>query len=472
MLIKYIHLLKMKPNNRPMKNLVFLYLSFLCFPTATFGQNVSHFNNFQNFLESYQKDSALSAAQHLAQESTILLNMLLHDSFAQKFLTTALSPKDSVFNYELLNMMATDKNATLANSVKPLALWVKAKQSTIKHEDLKKIVEKTIEIHDKLTFGRGNKTERYALLIHQIAQQNPNCSAVADTLFSHLTNRLAGLVASQYFYSEGLYREHKIDRAYFRFLFASANFLKSNQLKILGKASEAETYLQKAAEFSPDESDRFNQAAYFYENVFLFNNTDEPVFQKLFVELLIKADRKSEATQLLIEMAKNDPFYIATLKEYYEKQQISKEPFVDYWRKVFLGERKDAFPFKLKLLDGTWFDLSQHKGKWILIDFWGTWCGPCVAELPEIQKFYEKVKSQKDLTMVTIACGDTYERVTKFMAQKKYSFPVIMSDGNVEKMYPVGGYPTKVLVTPQGKRFEIPSGVDWQSRISLYQKYY
>lgn len=471
MLIKYIHLLKMKPNNSLMKNLAPFYLFFLCLPAATFGQNVSHFNRFQNFLESYQKDSALFSARHLAQESTIQLNMLLHDSFAQKFLTTALSPKDSVFNYELLNMMATDKNATLANSVKPLALWVKAKQSEIKGEDLKKIVENITDIHDKLLPEHSNRTERYALLIYQIAQKYPDCSQAADTLYSRLTKRLAGLVASEYFFHEVEKREYKIARAYFRFLFASANFLKSNQLKKVGNLSAAEIFLQKAAEFSPDESDRFNQAAYFYENVFLFNNTDEPVFQKLFVELLIKADRKSEATQLLIEMAKNDPFYIATLKEYYEKQQIGKEPFVDYWRKVFLGERKDAFPFKLKLLDGTWFDLSQHKGKWILIDFWGTWCGPCVAELPEIQKFYEKVKSQKDLTMVTIACRDTYERVTKFMAQKKYSFPVIMSDGNVEKMYPVGEYPTKVLVTPQGKRFRIPFGVDWQSRIKTYQKY-
>jgi thiol-disulfide isomerase/thioredoxin len=437
------------------------------------GQNkatrpVSHFNNFQKFIKEYQKDSALMAANELAKENAGTLHMLLHDSFAQSFMMPARSQKDSVYAYELLTLLSQSDNLTVANSVQPLALWVKAKQASGATE-FKKILNGFMELNVGLPRRQTDRTERYALLIYQMAQQYPLCTTTADSLLDQVSVRLENLVKND-FYSPAD-RNINTQRAYFRFLFASTNYLRGLHFKKVGDNAKAEPFFQTASEWSPDESDRNRKTGYFYESFFLFGDADDDIFRKPYIDFLIDKGRKTEATQLLVEMAKADPYHIGTLKEYYEKQQMGQQPFTEYWREILNADKKEAFPFKLTLLNGAAFDVSQHKGKWVLIDFWGTWCVPCVEELPTMQKFYEGIKAQNDIVLVTIACSDTETKVRNFMQKNAYSFPVVMSDGNVEKRYPVDGYPTKILITPQGKRIRIEFGVDWVSRVNTYRKY-
>ncbi|WP_428665149.1 TlpA family protein disulfide reductase [Runella sp.] len=444
--------------------------------SAVFGQKkttkfVSHFNNFQDFTHAYQKDSALLSANELANQSPGSLNELLHDSFAQHFIKPARSDKDSVFNYELLNMLAKSSNSTVANSVKPLVMWVKAKQTTTGAEEIKQIIEELTEIHAQLPRQQTNRTERYAVLIYQIAQKYPLCTASANRMLDAVSQRLENLVKNDFYGFQTSDRNKNAQRAYFRFMFASVNYLNSQQVKVFNESAKAEAFLQTAAEYSPDESDRNRKSSYFYESIFLFDDADDDIFRKPYIDLLVKKGRQSEVTQLLVEMAKIDPHHIGTLKEYYENQKLGQEPFADYWQEILNTDQKDASPFRLELLDGTSFDLSQHKGKWILIDFWGTWCVPCVQELPVMQKFYDGIKAQNDIVLVTIACNDTESKVRDFMQKKTYSFPVVMSDKKVEKMYPVDGYPTKILITPQGKQIRIEFGTDWVSRVNTYRKY-
>lgn len=444
-----------------------------CFFSAALGQNkatwpVSHFNNFQKFIKEYQKDSALMAANELAKENAGTLHMLLHDSFAQSFMMPTRSQKDSVYAYELLSLLSQSNNLTVANSVQPLVLWVKAKQASGATE-FKKILNGFMELNVRLPRRQTDRTERYALLTYQMAQRYPSCTTIADSLLDQVFARLENLVKNDFFYAAD--RNINTQRAYFRFLFASTNYLRGLHFKKIGDNAKAESFFQTASDWSPDESDRNRKTGYFYESFFLFGDADDDIFRKPYIDFLIDKGRKTEATKLLIEMAKADPHHIGTLKEYYEKQQIGQQPFTEYWRGILNADKKEAFPFKLTLLDGAAFDVSQHKGKWVLIDFWGTWCVPCVEELPTMQKFYEGIKAQNDIVLVTIACSDTESRVRNFMQKNSYSFPVVMSDGNVEKKYPVDGYPTKILITPQGKRIRIEFGVDWVSRVNTYRKY-
>ncbi len=88
-----------------------------------------------------------------------------------------------------------------------------------------------------------------------------------------------------------------------------------------------------------------------------------------------------------------------------------------------------------------------------------------------MQKFYDEIKAQNDIVLVTIACSDTETKVRNFMQKNAYFFPVVMSDGTVETKYPVDGYPAKILITPQGKRIRIEFGADWVSRVNTYRKY-
>ena len=70
--------------------------------------------------------------------------------------------------------------------------------------------------------------------------------------------------------------------------------------------------------------------------------------------------------------------------------------------------------------------------------------------------------------MLTIACRDEEGRVGAYMTENKYSFPVAMAAAAIEATYNVDSYPTKMLITPQGKYIIIPYDIDWIDFIKKY----
>jgi thiol-disulfide isomerase/thioredoxin len=126
-------------------------------------------------------------------------------------------------------------------------------------------------------------------------------------------------------------------------------------------------------------------------------------------------------------------------------------------KKELMKERinKPEIDFTLRGLDGKTVTLSDLKGKVVVLDFWATWCGPCKASFPALQKLYEKYK---DNSKIVILALDTWERVAgaeredavkKFIADNKYTFPVLYDEGFVEK-YGVEGIPTKFVIDKKG----------------------
>jgi thiol-disulfide isomerase/thioredoxin len=116
---------------------------------------------------------------------------------------------------------------------------------------------------------------------------------------------------------------------------------------------------------------------------------------------------------------------------------------------------KPEIDFALKGLDGKTVKLSDLKGKVVVIDFWATWCGPCKASFPALQKIYEKYKDNPKIVILAL---DTWERVAgaerealvkKFVEENKYTFPVLYDEGFVEK-YGVEGIPTKFVIDKKG----------------------
>lgn len=117
---------------------------------------------------------------------------------------------------------------------------------------------------------------------------------------------------------------------------------------------------------------------------------------------------------------------------------------------------KPSVDFALKALDGTTVKLSKLRGKVVVLDFWATWCGPCKASFPYLQKVYEKYK---DNSQVMILAVNTWEHdkgearettVRKFIADNKYSFPVVFDEDFVSK-YGVEGIPTKFILDKKGR---------------------
>jgi thiol-disulfide isomerase/thioredoxin len=99
---------------------------------------------------------------------------------------------------------------------------------------------------------------------------------------------------------------------------------------------------------------------------------------------------------------------------------------------------------------GRTVDISRQKGKVLFINFWATWCPPCIQEMPSINNL-KKQFNEKDILFLMVDVDDNYKKSSKFMLNKKYDLPVYTAISSVPEELLSGAIPTTVIVDKEGR---------------------
>jgi thiol-disulfide isomerase/thioredoxin len=107
--------------------------------------------------------------------------------------------------------------------------------------------------------------------------------------------------------------------------------------------------------------------------------------------------------------------------------------------------------FSLKDLDGKKLDLTNYKGKVVLLDFWATWCGPCRVEIPGLVEMQDRYASE-GFSVIGISMDDDPSAVPAFFKEFRMNYPVALGDAKISELYGgVYGLPTAFIIGRDGR---------------------
>jgi thiol-disulfide isomerase/thioredoxin len=106
---------------------------------------------------------------------------------------------------------------------------------------------------------------------------------------------------------------------------------------------------------------------------------------------------------------------------------------------------RPAIKFSIEEVSGARLTEKAFEGRVVVVDFWATWCGPCVQELPELARFAASIKDRKDVAFLSFSVDDDKADVTKFFADRKEKFPVYMASTLSDRMGVII-FPTKLII--------------------------
>ena len=143
-----------------------------------------------------------------------------------------------------------------------------------------------------------------------------------------------------------------------------------------------------------------------------------------------------------------------------ESSQETVESSMDTLESLSAEEATEAPDFTLNDINGQPLKLSSLRGKYVILDFWGSWCVWCIKGLPKMKEYYQKYAGKFEI--LGIDCNDPEEKWKAAVA--KYELPWLhvynTDDSGVLEKYAIQGFPTKIIVGPDGKIVKTIIGED------------
>ncbi len=125
-----------------------------------------------------------------------------------------------------------------------------------------------------------------------------------------------------------------------------------------------------------------------------------------------------------------------------ETQQVVENPAIEI--------NRAAIDFTLVGLDGNPIALADLRGKYVLVNFWATWCPPCQREMPDLQAYYQKYQN-RNFVLLSVDVEEEAAKVAAFIQENNFSFPVVLdADGQVSIQYGAEALPSSFLIGPDG----------------------